>query len=104
MNQDKVARAFFDLENTIGDFSSEYNVILYPVPASGQIYLRFDQLADRVTGEIFDINGRIVEHFEIHDLMPGNDRSFNISHLDPGVYSMRITIRNEVVIKRFVVK
>jgi hypothetical protein len=103
MNEDKVARAFFDFENFIAEFFNEKDVILYPVPAKDRLNLRFEMGIENARIEIYDINGRLIVKKELLDVAAGQATTFNVSSFEPGVYSMKIFVKTHVVTRRFVV-
>ncbi|MFN2396804.1 MAG: MBG domain-containing protein, partial [Bacteroidales bacterium] len=103
MNEDKVARAFFDLENFVSEFLNDKNVVLYPVPARDKLNLRFDVGIENARTEIYDINGRLIMKKDLLDVVSGQAITFDVSNLEPGVYNMNIFIKTYVITRRFVV-
>ena len=103
MNEDKVARAFFDLENFVSELISDKNVVLYPVPARDKLNLRFDVGIENARTEIYDINGRLIMKKDLFDVVSGQAIIFDVGDLEPGVYNMNIFIKTYVITRRFVV-
>ena len=103
MNEDKVARAFFDFENFIAEIFNEKDVILYPVPAKDRLNLRFEMGIENARVEIFDINGRLIIKKEMLDVAAGQATTFDVSIFEPGVYSMKIFVKKHVMTRRFIV-
>jgi len=103
MNEDKVARAFFDFENFIAEIFNEKDVILYPVPAKDRLNLRFEMGIENARVEIYDINGRLIIKKEMLDVAAGQATTFDVSIFEPGVYSMKIFVKKHVMTRRFIV-
>ena len=103
MNEDKFARAFFDLENFIPELIIERDVILYPVPAKDKLNLRFEIGIENVRIEIYDINGRLIIIKDLLDIAAGQATTFDVSSFEPGVYNMKIFVKTQVLTRRFIV-
>jgi len=103
MNEDKVARTFFDLENFIPELINERHLILYPVPAKDKLNLRFEIGIENVRIEIYDINGRLIIKKDLLDIAAGQATTFDISSFETGVYNMNIFVKTHVMTRRFIV-
>jgi uncharacterized repeat protein (TIGR02543 family) len=103
MNEDKVARAFFDFENFIAEIFNEKDVILFPVPAKDKLNLRFEIGVENARIEIYDINGRQIIIKDLSDITAGQATTFDVSSFEPGVYNMKIIVQSNILIRRFIV-
>ncbi|TVQ89013.1 MAG: T9SS C-terminal target domain-containing protein, partial [Bacteroidetes bacterium] len=105
MNENKNAKAVFDIESIVDDsFTRFYDVIVYPVPSAETITMRFEGYSGKAFVEIFDLNGRMVRQLQIQNIIPAHEETIMISDLEPGVYSLKIQLQNEIIIKRFIVR
>jgi len=85
-----------------------YELRIYPNPTSGELRVESGEL--RVESlEVFDVLGRKVSSFEFRvsgselgAASPMSPASLNISHLPDGVYFIRITTENGVVVRKVV--
>jgi len=77
----------------VGDFNLEDHITVYPNPVEGTF--KINSAADKVA--IYDVSGRLVKTFK------GNfteNRSYNISDLNPAMYLIRITLDQGVFSKK----
>jgi hypothetical protein len=76
-------------------------VRVYPNPTTGKF--KVQGLKFKVEGvEVIDLNGRILERF---NQLPESDcQDFDISHLNPGVYFVRLGYENQTEINKIVKK
>jgi len=102
MISDKVARAYFDLENFTAEFINEGDVILYPVPAKDRLNLRFKMGIENARIEIYDINGRLLIIKDLLDIAAEQAITFDVSTLKPGVYNMKILVDTHIMTRRFI--
>ncbi|PQA95674.1 hypothetical protein B0A69_04680 [Chryseobacterium shigense] len=84
-------------QNTLGtrDMTIDNLVSMYPNPASEKVFIK----GDKVSGvEIYSIDGRK------QNVVLNNDQSVNISHLTKGAYVVKLKIKNEIIIRKLMVK
>ncbi|WP_196886792.1 T9SS type A sorting domain-containing protein [Aureivirga sp. CE67] len=75
------------------------NIEIYPIPTSD--YLRIKAVQQNLSFELFDTNGRKLKLFSEKS---NSDYSLNISHLEKGVYFLKITNENNISITKKVMK
>lgn len=69
-------------------------MIIYPVPASEQIYVSFfNQTPERFNASVVDLSGRVVS--TTSTIGPGS--SIDVSHLTPGLYILKLELPDGVV-------
>jgi hypothetical protein len=103
INSDKIAIAYFDLENFIAELINERDVILYPVPVKDRLNLQFEFGIENARIEIYDINGRLIIIKDLLDVAAGRATTFDVSSFESGVYNMKIFLKTHVITRRFVV-
>lgn len=85
------------LNQDAGNSNSLSNeIVVYPNPASGIIYLKNVQSEDII--EVYDLSGKLVNVLNLVD------QSADISMLSRGIYLLRIRSSNDVIIKKIVVE
>lgn len=79
------------------EYAAEFNYLASPNPFSESINLAFTLGADaKVTVDILDINGRLLNTFMSEQLSSGQySYNFNASGLTPGQYALRIQVGDE---------
>jgi hypothetical protein len=76
-------------------------IVLYPNPTTGKFKVQRSQfIVYRV--EVVDLNGRVLEKF--NQLPESDSPEFDISHLRPGIYFVRLYYENQTAIKKIVKK
>lgn len=80
------------------NFNKEESVVfsIYPNPATDVVFLNTDKETAVV---VYDLAGRIVKN-----LSSGNHKEISISDLNTGTYLFEITIDNEKIVKRLMVR
>ncbi|MDW3647724.1 MAG: T9SS type A sorting domain-containing protein [Bacteroidia bacterium] len=70
-----------------------FSLQVYPNPVSNLLNLNFElDSSENIQGEIFDIQGKLVERLFSGQRVPGIHRLiFNLRHLSPGVYNLRLS-------------
>ena len=71
------------------------NTVLYPNPASDQLFIKNDALVSRVDWKIFSLSGQL--------LSSGSGKSADVSDLANGNYLFQISHKGSTSIERFVV-
>lgn len=98
--KDLLGTGIFDIPGRAG----ELNYLVYPNPASAEIYLKFDQvLQESIQVQVFNELGALIE---INQLQKGNDLfSLDVANYKQGVYLIHVTDSesNSRGWKRFVV-
>lgn len=70
-------------------------VSIYPNPASEKIFIKGEKVSDV---EIYSMDGRK------QNVVLNNDQSVNVSHLTKGVYVVKLKIKNEIIIRKLIIK
>jgi PKD repeat protein len=81
------------------------SLVLYPVPALNSLNVDFNSTGNqKIVFEVVDLTGRVVYH-SAKDIVSGNNHiKLNLINLSSGFYSLRLTGKEGVVIRRFVVE
>jgi len=81
------------------------SLVLYPVPALNSLNVDFNSTGNqKIVFEVVDLTGRVVYH-SAKDIVSGNNHiKLNLNNLSSGFYSLRLTGKEGVVIRRFVVE
>lgn len=87
---------YSDFPNAIETASSIGSLILYPNPASANVFIRTDS-ADDLNYEIISIDGKVVSTG-----VGKSNNGIDISNLSNGVYVMRVLRDEDVAVLRFV--
>ena len=84
--KDLLGSGIFGIHNRAGDL----DYLVYPNPASGEIYLKFDQMLQRnMKVRVFNELGALIE---VNLLKKGNDLfSFDVTSYRQGVYIIQVT-------------
>lgn len=72
----------------VNQFEGNDTMSVYPNPSTGQVNLHIDQYVGKVTIQIIDINGRVVSKFKNEEF--NNLKTIDLSHLQKGVYIMKV--------------
>jgi hypothetical protein len=105
-----LATATWDIQTGIGSLDADLGLSVYPNPTSGQFKVQSSKF--KVEGgkiELVDLNGRVVMEAGKKGSgeagMPGSGDagiSFDISDLPAGIYFVRISSLNSLVLKKIV--
>ncbi|MGD9493781.1 MAG: T9SS type A sorting domain-containing protein [Bacteroidales bacterium] len=79
---------------------NDITLSIYPNPSDGVFYLRADNVQDEMLVQVFSLDGRIVKEVVLNDTFGSIDMSNEL----PGVYSIRITIKDQVKEMRVVLQ
>ena len=100
------------IEVGINEISGMKDVLLYPNPTTEKLTIEWTsgQVNEWTSIEIFDVYGRRMEipHCVRNDIIPSiaqrneGSRTFNISHLQAGVYFIKILTEQGITIKKIV--
>ncbi|MBL7138447.1 MAG: T9SS type A sorting domain-containing protein [Bacteroidales bacterium] len=91
---------FFGIEESF--FTQNLIINLYPNPAGTHFYLKFVEGSPKpATIELFTIEGRAVSTIRSYGL---GTASVNIAPLASGIYFVKITLKNQTVVKKLVKK
>ena len=84
------------------DFSTIMeNIIVSPNPTDNFIYISFNEAAnDNIDAIIIDINGRVISRKKLSK----ENRQFDLSNQNRGVYILQIWIKNTLVATRKLIK
>lgn len=79
---------------------------IYPNPTTDQFTLEYQVAAPgRVTAEVIDISGRVLDALFSADRSSGKYiATYNVNHLAPGVYFIRLTANDQGAVKKLVVQ
>jgi hypothetical protein len=92
--------AVVDVEEVLFE---ESNVVLYPNPASSQLFVAFDKLMDQdVDMQLFNVQGQLLQ--QANRFVVGNQIQVDISSLPAGVYLLSLRTEEGMVTKRFSVQ
>lgn len=83
------------IDSPDGEFGQQLKV--YPNPTSGDVTIELDDMAERSTVQIHDLNGRLV--FE-----RSNEQRAVVKGLQPGVYVVKVNSGSSVAVRRLVVR
>ena len=86
------------LTTSTSDIEPEKRVQLYPIPTSGQIYLRNLTLTEKVSYIIYDVNGGFVKSGELIE------PKIDVAGFYPGLYVLSYHYENETSSLKFLVK
>jgi hypothetical protein len=85
----------------------EKEIKVYPNPSDGRFQLTLDYNgSERVTAKIFDITGKLVENIS-EDLVKEDSSvtaQVNLESPKSGIYFLRISIGNQVLTKKFIIR
>lgn len=84
-------------EMAIGDFD------LYPNPAKDLLTIRSVDISGNVQLEILDLQGKVAQA-ERRTLLPGQAETLDVSHLESGVYFVRMTSERGYGVRRIVIE
>lgn len=70
-------------------------ISMYPNPASEKIHIKGEKVSDV---EIYSMDGRK------QNVVLNNDQSVNVSHLTKGAYVIKLKIKNEIIIRKLMIK
>ena len=86
---------FIGLIGTDEDIKSNSGMLIFPNPVSEKLSFRSEEYV--YSGEIYNIRGQ-----KVIDLQhPGKESIIDVSSLNPGLYILRIEMKDKVVHKRF---
>ncbi len=85
------------------DSSHGKKLSLYPIPADDILQVNYHtEITNQHAGvAVFDTNGKLITSREMNG---SNTIQLDVSGLTPGVYILKLTGRNETLVKRFIVK
>lgn len=95
----------FCLSTEINDSSSPFsNLNLYPNPTTNLTYLEFTcEKSKNVNVELVDITGKIINNIFQGNIISGENYKFAINNnLSRGIYTLKITLGNEIINKHFI--
>jgi hypothetical protein len=76
-------------------------LVVYPNPTHGNFQISASKFQNKKYQiEVVDLNGRVLEKF--NQLPESDSREFDIGHLKPGVYFIRLCYENQTAIKKIV--
>lgn len=79
--------------NFLSKYSFTDNISVYPNPAREMLYISLTDMDSKiVSGELLDINGKMVQAFDLSSTL----NTIDISSLIPGVYFVRLRTNNNV--------
>lgn len=88
-------RIIGDMTTSSPALAQKKHLEIYPNPAKNQIFFPAGFSFDRI--EILDVNGLLVS-----SLNQGSKTSLDLSHLNPGCYTLRCTSTKEVLLSKFI--
>jgi photosystem II stability/assembly factor-like uncharacterized protein len=97
-----LATAVWDIETGVGEPVATRDVSIYPNPTSGQFKVQSSKIKDEVVKvELVGLNGKV--------LMEAGKRGgteagmeFDVSHLPAGIYFVRISMSDSIILKKIV--
>ncbi len=75
--------------------------LLYPNPATSELFIQFDNVQKNTICEIYDLFGQMVNRTKISN---AELSKIDISNLDQGIYVLRVKTASEIASKKFLVK
>ena len=91
----------YGFELGVDDVLSTEKVQIYPNPAQEQLHIVFPSEME-MDLRVFDVTGKLVIYSP--DISFNQKTSLDVSHLQPGIYFLRINSGNGVVTKKFLMK
>lgn len=85
----------------------EKEIKVFPNPSDGRFQLTLDYNgSEKVTAKIFDITGKLVENISEDLVKEDNSVSAQVNLESPksGIYFLRISIGNQVLTKKFIIR
>jgi len=77
----------------------DHNLRFYPNPADNYLNIKLNETGNWQF-EIFNIHGKLVAY----DKFGGGDMRIDIAHLDSGLYILRISGNNQIMVEKFLVR
>jgi len=80
---------------TVTNKINNNNIILYPNPATGAflIHIPFDSFDSQITINIYNVNGNLVWHRELHSI----DNNISLNNLNSGMYFYQLISGDEIL-------
>lgn len=82
----------------------DLNINVYPTVGNGEIKVDFDFDFEEATLEVVGVNGRTISMYVFYNTNALKERTFDFSHLNSGVYFVRVATENGVGTHRFVIE
>jgi len=73
---------------SVKDISEDYQIMVYPNPSNGLIYLSSDKLSGQTEIIIYSIDGKIAYN-QVRELYNKSPNEIDLTHLDTGVYIVK---------------
>ena len=89
-----------------GKIDHESGFMIYPNPADDKVTVAFETAAvNKVSVSIFDLSGKLVRNLDLGVMPDGrHDAVINCSQLTSGTYIMKLSIGNQQMTSKFIVK
>ncbi|MBI5541565.1 MAG: T9SS type A sorting domain-containing protein [Bacteroidia bacterium] len=82
----------------ITEHEADFNLTIYPNPATDKLYINTDITINKKTVEVFDINSKLLQSIEINEA----NTELNVSLFKSGVYVIKINSQKQSVYTKFV--
>ena len=93
--------SFYDIEE--GDGLTHADMEVSPNPNNGQMDLRLDHLTGLIEFKVYDMTGRQIDQFQMHNDLEYNTIQYNLRNDVGGVYVFVATSKEGIVTKKVVV-
>ena len=81
------------------------DIIVYPNPTDGEIYLNFNMGNVKTLGyQLIDAQGRMILSETLHQLTDGSEHVINTVNAASGVYTLRFSIGEQILHKRIMIR
>ncbi len=91
------------IENSISQENSETLYEIFPNPNSGLMNIKVNTFETNLLIKIFDINGKVVKSLNIENINKQLHK-INLSNYQKGIYFIKFISRNNIKVKKIVVK
>jgi hypothetical protein len=96
----KIDKAVCETPVSVEESEQLSDFVLYPNPASNELFFQYQSKSGTFEAQIFDVSGRLLM---THTFGNQNNATLNISTLKQGFYIINILERNQIIAtKRFV--
>ncbi|MBV5342606.1 T9SS type A sorting domain-containing protein, partial [bacterium] len=82
--------------------SNSDNLIVYPVPATNDLFFKLNASEQKISYSIYDIAGKLVRSCTQQSI--SQNHQIDISNIPCGYYTIRLSSKNNVFTTRFIKK
>ncbi|WP_073307547.1 T9SS-dependent M36 family metallopeptidase [Flavobacterium terrae] len=74
---------------SVSQFDNSDKITIYPNPSNGLVNIKINSFIGKATVQVIDLNGRVV--YSLNSTEFNNEKSIDLSHLQAGVYAVKIS-------------